>query len=1286
MKRKILLLICFFFLFIESSFGASFIEEMNQPHLKVVSYNEVLESIKNNVLSPVSIFSDEELKIKWSNTLVSLGIIIILVFLIKIGISIIYGSKNNLKRDWAFLLLLFFIASMFTPFFSLISDLTSGEEKFYSDPVTEEQYARVYLPANTAIKVLPSYINEKWEKIGYESYLKKRNSVFEENSFNYSHDYLGVPAKVVQTQLESESDPESRYSTAFYSVNLDTLFNDMVWPTKNIGSCSLRVDTLLEQWDWAAFNIIGALGRDDWQRKYEEKKEAFFEDKYQPYSDIDGSKIEWKGVVVEEKDCTLWEYFLSEDFIESFSYGLANNAGTAFLETKTLAALREEQWDRESLQNLLLSSGWAVMYTSKTMKDLWPSLSYEQQKRVIYTLEAAKNLFIMSRFDNKDIKQDIGVAEAMKACGRILSDEIQSNEDFRICLHGDVAGDTTMYTFETTKNIGLAGTNPEVNEGYVLPVPQNEDWDHPAYYRVGNDLLSFLNISNYKDDDGWFFSFLFWNWGKDTEAEQYGVYQSIITESPRVYSRQQFQPQLASFNTYDIDGNGEVDRDQWAVGGKDPLDEKFHSYFYGDVTDIEDINLKTDSLDYLKSPLYKTIPNEDSDEEIGFIALWENANIVPVDEDDVDKTSVSTYSVESITDQDYIFISSERKNIVDSGLRAWDYIPDTIATLGHEMYSFDPQTKSSSSINAVAKLSGKSYTYFTTPSFESLFYTNSDFIEPVRMMEWEIEETGYFISNTESSNISASSKTTNGSLLQGEYIFQGITGFNHCENVAEMKAHLSGTLCKTVTRIDGLLLDSYISQAISQEKEVYTIFKRGSSYYVENQIELSNTPKLSDLYIAPGTFSYSSAANIYFYKNLATSTIVAFDPGTHYQNYQRFFSSTVSPANISYITQKGSASVERYDGNIGYTIDISTPSVDFDILWKEYPSRFSRVLLNPQYNPPLEYIPNNEFYLPEYQNNDGVCVINKEYWEKYKNFFDYYPGKSEDFLDKCSLIGNHNRISDVRLNTLVQSESLINISPESESFTHIHIPLTTNAYIKTFSEDRRDYSYAGEALKEDGLLWTKRVTGLKITEGDIAVLKPWVVLWAYNYPFTLIVSSDIVPFLEYVKTDNPLEKTHSSKIYSGGIFSIVSGLIKFVREGEASQALLWNATSLTEEEKYENFVADKYDSRPEALKKIEWVVPDRFFSAYYGSAYFSNSESGRLNTTFTSIAELGLNLVDIILSYRVEFLKFIYILGPLLVFTLLFQATRKIFSFVITITIILLLLPIIILVLVNLFA
>jgi len=61
------------------------------------------------------------------------------------------------------------------------------------------------------------------------------------------------------------------------------------------------------------------------------------------------------------------------------------------------------------------------------------------------------------------------------------------------------------------------------------------------------------------------------------------------------------------------------------------------------------------------------------------------------------------------------------------------------------------------------------------------------------------------------------------------------------------------------------------------------------------------------------------------------------------------------------------------------------------------------------------------------------------------------------------MIGNHMRLTDIRLINFVENEAMFNISPESESFTHLHIPLMTEKYIKSFSKDRRDQTYAGEA-------------------------------------------------------------------------------------------------------------------------------------------------------------------------------------------------------------------------------
>jgi len=67
----LLFILSFVFLTVDVN-AVGFIDKLNQPHLDVVDYNEVLESIKNNTLESVSIFSDETLMKKWANIIVSL--------------------------------------------------------------------------------------------------------------------------------------------------------------------------------------------------------------------------------------------------------------------------------------------------------------------------------------------------------------------------------------------------------------------------------------------------------------------------------------------------------------------------------------------------------------------------------------------------------------------------------------------------------------------------------------------------------------------------------------------------------------------------------------------------------------------------------------------------------------------------------------------------------------------------------------------------------------------------------------------------------------------------------------------------------------------------------------------------------------------------------------------------------------------------------------------------------------------------------------------------------------
>lgn len=1283
-------------------------EQINQPHLWVVSYNETLESIKHNTLQPVSIFSDESLRKRWADTIVSLGVIVIFVFLIRIGLSIAQGSKNNLKKDAIFLLLLFFIASIFTPVFSNISELTSGAEKVYRDPETQSEYSRIYIPANTALVVNPSYRDERWNLRTYSEVFAKRSSVFNEGSNFFADDYLGIPAKIAQTQLETRGNPLQRSSRAFYSVNLDVLFSDLQWPISNfnIPVCHINLDELLSKWQGAPLSFLEALWRENWIQQYRINQQNSREHTRDLTSSVDNTRIDNSGkdLVLRVENCTLGEYFLSNEFIESYSHGLARNWQLVWPES--LVQTIKENWNRDQIHHTLRNSGIEISYMSEYIRSIWPGLTYSQQKRVVYTLYAYKYLYELSLSRNTRMKDDIRVKEAMLACGRILLDRTQGNKDYKTCMVGDVFGDTTLYTQETTKNIGLLWRNTEINGGYVFPVPQNQDWDSPAYYRVGRDLTSFLQVKNYTSDKRtlwertkdrtwrittgilstpWFLARLAQDFfTSDAEVKrriEYGTLQTNSLESSSLFSQQSFKPQLASFNAYDISGSGIPDREEFASGGRQNLSPNFYGYLYASLDEPKEVGLGDKSLNYLQTPLYNTIPIEIGENK-RFIAFGVSEVETVIEERDATSTSMET---STIAGERFLFYRGEsNRSLWTMTFRSWDYISGR-GTIGREWVVYNPNSLEKKSLDITYR-ENKAYNFFFTPELGSLFYRTEDFETP-ELLDYVLTDTWFFIGDS----------SVNG---EGEYFLKDGIGFYHCPNLGAAQLYVNNNRenCEFKTSMWELSFSAYRSQQLTQGKKILKLFnkqRRLSSGelssglpVLELEIPLSRIGDYGGLYIPPGSSSYSPSTPTYSYLNIRTNTIEALNAGDHYLQANRIIQANSVPNSIGNVAigSGGTTNVFLYNGNTGKVEDIFIEMVDFDNLWQKFPNRFTRVLLDPRVNPPLEFFPRNLFYYPEYEAVEGRCLLNPELSTENKDLFDIFPGRDKSFLEKCSMIGDHVRLTDIRLNSYVQEESLLNIGPEGESFTHVYIPLMLNEEIEEFSRDRREQTYAGEARSSESLLGQKLIEGIRIREGDIAVLKPWVVLGAYHIPYTILVTDDIIPFLSFTSVDNPLATKQRSVIYSGWIYSIMTDLVNFLKNGELAKSFLGSTVPQTEWEKYTYFLQDIYDSRPVALKSIEGVVPDRYFSAHYWAAYLTPSETKTGNNMLMSIAEFGLWLLDGVLAYRVSILEVIFVLGPLFVFFLLFEGTRKIFTLVLTITIVLLILPIIILLLVNIFS
>ena len=180
-----------------------------------------------------------------------------------------------------------------------------------------------------------------------------------------------------------------------------------------------------------------------------------------------------------------------------------------------------------------------------------------------------------------------------------------------------------------------------------------------------------------------------------------------------------------------------------------------------------------------------------------------------------------------------------------------------------------------------------------------------------------------------------------------------------------------------------------------------------------------------------------------------------------------------------------------------------------------------------------------------------------------------------------------------------------------------------------------------------------------------------------------MVPTEIMPYIKYVKLDNLKEEVNPSKVYTTWIYSWLTSFTSFLKNGVVSKYFFWDASSVNERQKYSNFNFDKYDSRPDSLKHIEWIVPDRYFHSYYGSAYYSEAEAWSLDNMTSWISQFLLKLINSVLKYRVTILEALYLLWPILTFSLIFTWTRKIFTITVAVIISLLILPVVILFFVN---
>jgi len=1322
MKKLILIFIFFFLSF--SFASAWFMDTFTQPHIWVVKYNEVLEEIKANSLQSVSIFDNEDLYRRWANVVASIWILIIWILLVKIIVSMIYGSQNNLKKDIAILMLLLIISVLFTPFFSSIGSLMAWSERTYHDEATNEDFSRIYIPSNKAIVVGNSYIDPKnWNLIKMEEVeglLPKRKTIFKWDQSAFSEDYLWIPAKVFQTQWESKETPTKRYSRAFYSVNVDTLFQGTQWPIPNlmkklwVDKCTIQLKDYVYKKAWAPLTFLESIWHTEYKQFYDTYKDDLIDSIKKPF------KVQWKEypwsdlqIQIPAEKCNLWLYLISNEFYETYNWDTTG---------------QDYNW----ISWNLLMKWYLIFDQTDSLKKLakeW--LSYIDQKRIVYINQAIRNLYFITQLTDKKLSSDENLKNIQLACWRIITDSVQSNADFKKCLKGDAFWDSTIYTKETTQKIWLMGKNKKINGWYVMPIPQSSDWSFPLYYEIELSIWQIATKSIAKIGWGiwaglykhlikdslldpirtiwstWTYAInwitegydkiLSWSWERNEKSVrkeiEYWSVQKGFVQNIDFWSLNWMSPQLASMQSYDLDWNWKSDYD-WKFTKSD-----FYWYHYTkDILNwVDDVELATRNYNTLNTPLYQTTVIENSD-NLEFKALnWKHYVIK--------NNEISNFQsdTEKFGNKDYLLVnfdSTNPKSIWDDLTIEWWQYFITEWTKWYKSELFNPVTQTPT--RTKIKDSWE-YEYFLQPDLNTFYYSDEKMIEKKNVKDtFSLIRTWYFTSDKDTWTYIVSPKNT---ILPNWKYFLWLENdnskFTYCEGSAELKSFYKENWCKTISSIDNKTIPAYIRDQKVNWKIVYNIYNiyKNWKLYKENwhvyqylwvNEKISRIPNFTKLFLPETNSSYSSSTNFYYYKNLVNWNNFSTPKINHY----RYITSIIQKEK-SLIWKKiwdntvsvwSKTTIETCESDkCKWLYWISQPlkkeRVNFNELDKKYPFENARILLNPKLNLPLTYTPNNQHYLPEYQKMKQMCLINKNNTSIYSNLFD---SKDWETFQNCSLIWDHTRITDIRLQTYIKTENYFNLTEASKSFTHIYIPLTTNQYLKEFTSDRRYQNFAWEATKKNSdLISFQKIKWIKIMEWDVIVLKPWVVLWAYDFPFTIMVPTKLMPFIKYVKLNNLNEEVTPSRVYTTWVYAWLTSFISYLKNWSISKFVFWDAADINDRQKYTNFNLDKYDSRPDALKYIEGIVADRYFHSYYWEAYYNEAEASSIDSMTSWISQFVLSLINWLLKYRVTILETFYLIWPILTFCLIFTGTRKIFTFAVTFILSLIILPVVILFFVN---
>lgn len=1406
-----------------------FMLEWNQPQLNVIELNQAMEQVKTWLLSSVSIFTDDDLYRQWSGVLISVLILIVILIIYQVFKALVQWSKDNLIKFFAIIILLFFVAASYAPIFSALSGALAGEEITYKDPTSWKDISRVYLPANTAIVVKNSYV----DKNGNRKYMYQDESLLPKrwDRSVYSWETLWVPAKVAQTQWQSNNDPTFRFSTAFYWVNLDYLFENTDYnsflPPGNLAwvdSCKLELDPLFfihRKSTKSPTSLLEALGKLSWADQAKELLEANdgTPTKKFIYEGLPGSPEDPSTKQPLEVDFTkngackipTWLYFLSNNFLK-----------TLWSKSQFGSQKPEIKVDDNFRHNLYSNPFWSLgLLTTHPSFSALEWLNYQEQKKFIYSYKAASILYKLTQQElNNSVREwSLKLKDTVHACSRIVLWEVTSIEDYKTCLRVDQMWDTTMYTAEASQKIGILWKNQSITRGYVMPVPSTLDWDLRSVSVTYGDIKNMIDkIQEATTDWNWNFSVtqsmksVAWNasWlglltgmASDYWSAAWWWIQSIFTDSEEWkasklveelwlsdlnLSKQDkvavgkwllqtkallsedtwymgtFEPYLASFQSYDINGDGEVDY-KWT----DQLNElrtNGHSYYWYHFWSSNP-TLTKDTVNYTQMPVYKEI---DLGQEIDVGVTWQGSIVFwNISDKRVNWYIQIDWKNEKYTVWSFNYSSGQGNSIPMTGntyfipssiswsVKPYCWIPwratsyrdwwTTKAIVCTEFKILNAETWSPQILESEVS---KSFSQFLTPLDGLIWDGNKELSvsDPVLQVwfwledkvfwtpdirgEWykiykrnwdqlvaypgldqnqtytqlEGKDISEYKSKMESLTFTTTSLAADSNTLEKQTKWNQI-GVKNWWRLISLDWVLYREIEWQVQDLEGVYLRDW--ETLSQDKVYYYLKLHGNwTKYQHSGNQLLVDWRFKRKYDKVLWFILDDKRLWAHDNNVSTTVqkIVEDWKKNEVDNVSKWNSEVAKKCTWwkwclwnSFVKQVHSAPTLTHNSwafNVNVTKDnqiVQTEKLTIKKLdYKELGDYFStdqltrsvspRLLVNPNYNIPLTYSPINSGYYSKYKDTGNVCMINTSWTTSYSHFFDAYPGKD---ISSCSMIWDHVRLSDIRLLTFKQEGWFLSTWEYKDIFSHVSIPLLTNNSVSWVSKDRREQNYAWEMSSKwnviEDVTGTTRVAWIRVQEGDIAILKPWVTLGALQHPYTLLVPTEITPYLEYVTILDPNTKTQPSKAYKWGLYDFIVSSISFVKWGSANKT--WTNVQESTEKRYLTYSFDKFDSRPDILKTLEGNVPERYFTAYYWEAYYNDNNVPLWIVRWFN--EMVYELLWTILKYRVDIIKFLLIWSPLYTFLLIVPSLRKWFTLPTAIIIWLLVLPIIVLLLINSF-